>query len=113
AAPLHFMERRLKLIAKKGFRYAGRSLVPGDEFEASAKDARLLKAIKRASDLPESVRDGAPHELAGTAFDPHASGHERQGRKGNYRTQRLKAGDVGNEDATNEDKASEDDATEE
>lgn len=96
------------LTATKALRYAGRSLVAGDDFEASDKDARLLKAIGKAVDAA-----AATHEFAGMAFDPHASGHERQGRKGNYRTRRLKAGDVGNEDATNEDKASEDDATEE
>jgi hypothetical protein len=31
-------------------RYAGRPLLVGDEFEASAKDARLLKAIGKAED---------------------------------------------------------------
>lgn len=42
----------MKLIAKKPLRYAGRSLVSGDEFEALAKDARLLKAIGKAADAP-------------------------------------------------------------
>jgi hypothetical protein len=42
----------LKLIAKKSLRYAGRSLVAGDDFEASAKYARLLKAIGKAGDAP-------------------------------------------------------------
>lgn len=99
----------MELIAKKSLRYAGRSLVEGDKFEASAKDARLLKAIGKAADAPVEMT----HEDAGTGYDAGAAGHERQGRKGNYRTRRLKASDVGNEDATSEDKASEDDVTEE
>jgi len=44
------MERRLKLIALKPLRYAGKSLLSGDEFEASAKDAKLLKAIRKAEE---------------------------------------------------------------
>lgn len=107
------MERRLKLIAQKALRYAGRSLVAGDEFEASVKDARLLKAIRKAVDAPVAEQSPLPYEGSGTAFDPDAHGYEKQGRKGNYRTRRLKAGYVGDEKATNEDKASEEVATEE
>lgn len=99
----------MELIAKKNLRYAGQSLIEGDKFEASAKDARLLKAIGKAVDAPAEMN----HEDAGAGYDAGADGHERQGRKGNYRTRRLKAGDVGNEDATSEDKASEDGAIEE
>lgn len=48
-----------RLVAKKPFRYASRALQPGEEFEASARDARLLKAVKRAEDFvePEVLRD--------------------------------------------------------
>lgn len=48
-----------KLIARKPFRYASRALRPGEEFEASERDARLLKAVKRAEDYvePEALRD--------------------------------------------------------
>ncbi|WP_313666106.1 hypothetical protein [Shinella sp.] len=89
----------MELIAKKSLRYAGRSLVEGDKFEASAKDARLLKAIGKAVDAPAEMT----HEDAHTGYDAGAAGHERQGRKGNYRTRRLKAADA----------TSKDDATEE
>jgi len=40
----------MKLVALKGMRYAGRALVAGDEFEASDKDANLLRRIKKARD---------------------------------------------------------------
>lgn len=78
------------LIAKKSLRYAGRSLVAGDKFEASAKDAKLLKAIGKAADAPVH----ATHGDVGTAYDPGAHGYERQGRKSAYRTRQLKAADV-------------------
>lgn len=47
----------MKLIALKSLRYAGVSLQPDEEFEATAKDARLLKAIGKAADAPvETVK---------------------------------------------------------
>lgn len=42
----------MKLIATKPLLYAGQSLNVGDEFEASEKDAKLLKAIRKAEDAP-------------------------------------------------------------
>ncbi len=42
----------MKLIALKPMRYASRALVAGDEFEASERDGRLLKRIKKAGDAP-------------------------------------------------------------
>lgn len=65
------MERRLKLVALKPLRYAGKSLLSGDEFEASAKDARLLKAIRKAADAPVQVvpnDNGARSETGKTAL---------------------------------------------
>lgn len=38
-----------KLIASKTMRYATRMLSAGDDFTASARDARLLIALKRAA----------------------------------------------------------------
>lgn len=38
------------LIAEASFRYATRPLKPGDEFEASEKDANILKLARRARD---------------------------------------------------------------
>lgn len=48
-----------KLVATKPFRYASRTLRPGDEFEASERDANLLKRVRRAEDYvePEAQRD--------------------------------------------------------
>jgi hypothetical protein len=37
------------LMASKRMRYATRRLLPGDVFEASNRDARLLVALKKAS----------------------------------------------------------------
>lgn len=82
AAPPSFMEWRLKLIAKKPLRYAGRSLVAGDEFEASRMDARLLKAIGKAVDAPE--REDAPVKV---------EAERAPASKGKYRTRRMKASD--------------------
>lgn len=45
------MERRLELIAKKSLRYAGQSIEVGDNFEASEKDTRLLRAVGRPTNL--------------------------------------------------------------
>lgn len=44
-----------RLTALKEVRYAGVQRFPGDEFEASDKDARLLMAVKRAA--PVEVKD--------------------------------------------------------
>lgn len=38
------------LTAIAELRYAGRTVHPGDDFEASERDAKLLKAIKKAKD---------------------------------------------------------------
>jgi len=47
------MGEKVPLVASLPFTYAGRSLKPGDRFEASAYDARILKAIKKAQDAPQ------------------------------------------------------------
>ncbi len=39
-----------QLIAEAAFNYATKPLKPGDEFEASDKDAKILKLAKRARD---------------------------------------------------------------
>jgi hypothetical protein len=50
----------LKLIAQKPLRYAGVSLNVGDEFEASAKDAKVLKLIRKATAAPVAPVEAAP-----------------------------------------------------
>lgn len=42
----------MKLVALKELRYAGTNYLPGASFEASDRDARLLKAVKKAGDPP-------------------------------------------------------------
>jgi hypothetical protein len=42
------------LKATRELRYAGVTLMPGDTFDASDKDARVLKAIKKAEDASEA-----------------------------------------------------------
>lgn len=45
----------MKLRATKEFRYAGRLLSPGDEFNATDRDARVLTAVKRAEIASQST----------------------------------------------------------
>ncbi len=45
---------KIGLIATKEMRYGARSLTAGDDFEASPRDARILKAIGKAAPKPEA-----------------------------------------------------------
>ena len=65
----------MKLIATKSMRFAGQSLNPGDSFEASERNARLLKAIGKADDAPAQE---IPRQTK--AVDP--LDHDGDGRKG-------------------------------
>jgi hypothetical protein len=40
------------IVTAKEFRYAGRSMAAGETFDASDKDARLIKATGKAADAP-------------------------------------------------------------
>lgn len=82
------MERRLKITAIKDLRYAGVSLVTGDDFEASDKDARILKAIGKARDY-----------VAEVAVEPTP---EPVKKAGTYRTRQMKAADVEPAEETDE-----------
>lgn len=53
----------MRLIAEKNMRYSTRRLLPGDEFEASRRDGRVLVAIGRA-------RLASPEADAATAVEP-------------------------------------------
>ena len=56
------------MIAVKAMRYAGRDLMPGDEFEPhSDRDARLLRAIGKAKD--GEVAEGEAPEVEDKADD--------------------------------------------
>lgn len=43
------------LVATRELRYAAKQYMTGDRFEASDKDARILKGIKKAKDAPVQV----------------------------------------------------------
>lgn len=47
---------KVQLVARKKLRYAKRSLVPGDAFEAKPRDARLLIAMGQAAPPPKLVK---------------------------------------------------------
>lgn len=57
---------KITLRALKPMRYATRRLLPGDEFEVTSKDAKLLVALKRAEglDRPLSEIPPIPESLA-------------------------------------------------
>lgn len=46
---------REKLQANRGFTYAGKALVAGDKFEATRQDARVLRAVGRASPVAQDA----------------------------------------------------------
>lgn len=52
------------LIATEAYAYAGRSLKSGDLFDASEKDAALLKLVGRAKDAPVVRRSYLGRALA-------------------------------------------------
>ena len=52
------------LIAAKGLRYSTRRLMPGEPFQASDRDARVLLAIKKAQPAPEKRADAAKESRA-------------------------------------------------
>lgn len=68
----------MKLIATKSMLFGGRSLNVGDEFEASDRNGRLLKAIRKAKD-PDDPIEAVP--LA-AASDPDPLDHDGDGKKG-------------------------------
>lgn len=70
----------MKLSATKSLRYAGKDLHVGDEFEATDRDGRVLKAIGKAADV-------VPAEAAPENEPPAAA--NRTG----YQTRRMKAKD--------------------
>lgn len=65
---------KIQLVAIKAGRYAGKSLAVGDAFEASAKDARILKAVGKAEDAqPKSEQSDAEPGSVQPAAAPEAA----------------------------------------
>ena len=50
----------MNLQAVKPFRYAGKALEAGDQFQATRKHARILTAINKAREVLEKTPDSAP-----------------------------------------------------
>lgn len=48
----------MRLIAKKAFSYGGKQLNVGDAFDASSRDGKILKAVRRAEEI--ETADSAP-----------------------------------------------------
>lgn len=68
----------MKLIAQKPLRYAGVSLNVGDEFEASDKDAGLLKVIGKAKDAPAVYDPVEPRrEIQDDTHKPRRGRHRK------------------------------------
>ena len=61
----------MDLKAKKPFRYRGRALVPGDEFQATRAHARVLVATRRA-ELGTVQTPGTGHETKGSKAERQA-----------------------------------------
>ncbi len=71
----------MTLIATKSMSYGGRRLAPGDQFDARARDARLLLAIGKARLEPDRAPEPAP--------DFHPLDHDEDGKKGGSRKGRT------------------------
>lgn len=50
----------MKMVALKEFRYAGKQIDAGTEFDARDQDVRILEAIKKAS--PKGSKDADSNE---------------------------------------------------
>lgn len=71
-----------KLIALTDFPYAHRSMKKGEEFEASERDASVLKLTKRAADAKRAVVETRQLSLEGEkpSDDQQDAGQSRRGR---------------------------------
>lgn len=71
-----------KLVALTDFPYAHRSIKKGEEFEASERDANVLKLIKRAADAKQAVVETRQLSLEGekASDDPQDAAQSRRGR---------------------------------
>lgn len=59
------------IVSTRELRYAGRTMLHGDRFDASDKDAKILKAIRKAEDVP--ARYGQPMGEVATTQLPLAA----------------------------------------
>lgn len=82
-----------RLIATREVRYSGVTHKPGEEFEASEKDARILKGIGKAAD-PEKRETVPPRRaLRTTALAEDAGEDAGEPARRRYRRRDLTAED--------------------
>jgi hypothetical protein len=82
----------MKMTATKQVYYGGKERRPGEQFEATARDARILAAIRKAT--PAAPQAVTPKTQARdmTAEQPAAEpDDDGKGRKGRYRRRDMKA----------------------
>lgn len=84
AALLFLKGLAMKLVVTaKELRYGGRQMRAGDEFEASDKDARTLKAVRKAADAPPAqVKRSMPQPPEPKPVEPAASEEDQPRRRG-------------------------------
>jgi len=80
----------MKMIATKSFTYAGKPRKPGDEFDVTGRDVRLLSAVGRAKPAPPPPPP-KPVKRDTVAEEPAAQPDEAKPRKGRYRRRDMKA----------------------
>lgn len=66
------------MIATSAYRYADRSLTVGDRFDASVKDADLLRRAGLATDAPTRRYETSAMEPVTSTDEPKAKRHYRR-----------------------------------
>lgn len=85
------------LIATKELRYGDRTVHPGEPFDASEKDARLLKAIGKAKDGEPVNKTDLPKATMPSPADPELGDDKEQEppapleRGASYQTRHMEA----------------------
>lgn len=82
----------MQLIAMQSLTYAGEPVKPGDRFEASIEDARILKGLDKAIDAPEAKQPG---QLQSKVFkaDDKPPAFDAKRRRGRYHRTDMRAED--------------------
>lgn len=81
----------MRLIADKAFRYAGKPLAEGDDFEANTRDGRVLVALNRAH-VAEEGEGSAPEQDVKKASAPDPTQDEKPDKKAAKKSVAKKAG---------------------
>ncbi len=68
----------VRLVARKDFRYGGIERKQGDEFEASTRDGKVLKAIRKADPIQTAAADEAATRAPRRGRGPAGRGGQMQ-----------------------------------